>query len=70
MESIFWTFKDILTLERYGARTLQHLRVRLCTRFAALAAAIMLNDELGRPSRNLVPLHCLTARRQEAHARR
>jgi hypothetical protein len=54
IESIFWTFKDILTLERHGARTLRNLRVRLCTRFAALAAAIMLNHELGRPSRRLV----------------
>jgi hypothetical protein len=54
IESIFWTFKDILTLERHGARTLRNLRVRLCARFAALAAAIMLNHELGRPSRSLV----------------
>jgi hypothetical protein len=56
IESIFWTFKDILTLERHGARTLRNLRVRLCARFAALAAAIMLNHELGRPTRNLVNL--------------
>jgi len=54
IESIFWTFKDILTLERHGARTLRNLRVRLCTRFAALAAAIMLNHHLGRRSRSLV----------------
>jgi hypothetical protein len=54
IESIFWTFKDILTLERHGARTLDNLRVRLCARFAALAAAVMLNHELGRPSRALV----------------
>jgi Transposase DDE domain len=54
IESIFWTFKDILTLERHGARTLRNLRVRLCARFAALAAAIILNHELGRPSRSLV----------------
>jgi hypothetical protein len=54
IESIFWTFKDILTLERHGARTLRNLRVRLCARFAALAAAIMLNHQLGRPSRSLV----------------
>jgi hypothetical protein len=54
IESIFWTFKDILTLERHGARTLRNLRVRLCARFAALAAAIMLNHHLGRPSRSLV----------------
>jgi hypothetical protein len=56
IESIFGTFKDILTLERHGARTLRNLRVRLCARFAALAAAITLNHELGRPSRSLVDL--------------
>jgi Transposase DDE domain len=54
IESIFWTFKDILTLERHGARTLANLRARLCARFAALAAAVMLNHQLGRPSRALV----------------
>jgi hypothetical protein len=54
IESIFWTFKDILTLERHGARTLSNLRVRLCARFAALAAAVALNHQLNRPSRSLV----------------
>jgi Transposase DDE domain len=53
IESIFQTCKDILTLERHGARTLNNLRVRLCARFAALAAAVALNHELGRPSRSL-----------------
>ena len=51
IESIFWTAKDILTLERHGARTLHNLRVRLTTRFAALAAAVALNHRLGRASR-------------------
>lgn len=55
IESIFQTCKDLLTLERHGARTLRNLRVRLCARFAALAAAVMLNHELGRPSRSLAP---------------
>jgi len=55
IESIFWTFKDLLTLERHGARTLGNLRARLCSRFAALAAAVMLNHQLGRPSRSLAP---------------
>jgi hypothetical protein len=54
IESIFWTFKDILTLERHGARTLANLRARLCARFLALAAAVMLNHQLGRPTRALV----------------
>ena len=54
VESIFWTAKDILTLERHGARTLENLRVRIAQRFLALAAAIALNHRLGRPSRALV----------------
>lgn len=58
IESIFWTAKDILTLERHGARTLDNLRVRLATRFAALAAAVALNHRLGRPSRSIA---CYTA---------
>lgn len=54
IESIYWTAKDILTLERHGARTLRGLRARIASRFLALAAAISLNYELGRPSRALV----------------
>jgi hypothetical protein len=54
IESIFWTCKDILTLERHGARTLAGLRERILQRFLCLAAAIALNHQLGRPSRALV----------------
>jgi hypothetical protein len=54
IESIFWTCKDILTLERHGARTLHNLRARIAQRFLALAACVSLNHELGRPSRALV----------------
>lgn len=54
IESIFWTCKDILTLERHGARTLSNLRVRIAQRFLALAACVALNHRLGRPSRALV----------------
>jgi hypothetical protein len=54
IESIFWTCKDILTLERHGARTLQGLRERLLQRFLCLAACVTLNYELGRPTRALV----------------
>jgi hypothetical protein len=54
IESIYWTAKDILGLERHGARTLRGLRVRIASRFLALAAAISLNHELGRNSRALV----------------
>jgi transposase len=53
IESIFHTCKDLLTLERHGARTLHGLRTRINTRFLALAAAISLNHRLGRPSRAL-----------------
>ncbi len=54
IESIFWTCKDILTLERHGARTLAGLRERILQRLLTLAAAITLNHQLGRPSRALV----------------
>jgi len=54
IESIFWTCKDLLTLERHGARTLAGLRERILARFLCLAACISLNHQLGRPSRTLV----------------
>jgi hypothetical protein len=54
VESILWTCKDLLTLERHGARTLAGLRERILARFCCLAAAITLNHQLGRPSRALV----------------
>jgi hypothetical protein len=53
IESIFWTCKDLLTLERHGARTVAGLRERILTRFLCLAACISLNHRLGRPSRAL-----------------
>lgn len=56
VESIFWTFKDLLTLERHGARTLHGLRARIASRLLTLAAAISLNHHLGRPSRQLADL--------------
>ena len=54
IESIFWTCKDLLTLERHGARTPTGLRERILARFLCLAACISLNHRLGRPSRALV----------------
>ena len=51
IESVFLTFKDLLTLERHGARTTRNLRARIATRLLALAACIHLNHHLGRPSR-------------------
>ena len=54
IESIFWSCKSTLTLERHGARTLQGLRERVLQRLLTLAAAVSLNHQLGRPSRALV----------------
>ena len=51
IESVFWTCKDLLTLERHGARTPRNLVVRVALRLLALAACISLNHQLGRPSR-------------------
>lgn len=54
IESVFWTFKDILSLERHGGRTPEGLRARVGARILALAACVWLNHQLGRPSRSLV----------------
>lgn len=54
IESVFQTFKDLLSLERHGARTPQGLRARIGARILALAASVWLNHQLGRPSRSLV----------------
>ena len=51
IESVFWTCKDLLSLERHGARTPRNLFARIATRLLALAACIRLNHQLGRPSR-------------------
>ena len=53
IESVFLTCKDLLTLERHGARTPHNLAARIATRLLALAACISLNHQLGRPSRAL-----------------
>lgn len=55
IESVYQTLKDVLTLERHGARTLRSsLRVRIAQRLLALAACVYVNHWLGRPSRSLV----------------
>lgn len=54
IESIFWSLKGTLGLERHGARTLAGLRERILCRLLCLAACIWLNHRLGRPSRALV----------------
>jgi Transposase DDE domain len=54
IESVFWTCKDLLNLERHGARTPRGLFARIAVRLLALAACISLNHQLGRPSRAIV----------------
>jgi hypothetical protein len=54
IESVFWTLKDLLSLEQHGARTLPNLRARIGCRLLCLAACIDLNHQLGRNSRSLV----------------
>jgi Transposase DDE domain len=56
IESVFQTCKDLLSLERHGARTIPGLNARIGTRLLTLAAAIWLNHHLGRPSRTLADL--------------
>ena len=51
IESVFCTCKDLLSLERHGARTPRNLFARIATRLLTLAACISLNHQLGRPSR-------------------
>lgn len=56
IESIFWTLKDRLGLERHRARTLHGLRARIAPKLLALAAGVWLNHHLGRPTRALAAL--------------
>jgi len=56
IESIFWTCKDLLNLERHGARTLRNLRARIAQRLLALTACVYLNHWLGRPPRAVADL--------------
>ena len=56
IESIFWTLKDRLGLERHNARTLHGLRARITTKLLALAAGVWLNHHLGRPTRAFADL--------------
>jgi hypothetical protein len=46
--------KDLLSLEKHGARTLHNLRARIGCRLLCLAACVNLNHQLGRPTRSLV----------------
>jgi hypothetical protein len=51
IESIIWICKDLLTLERHGARTLPDPRKRILARLWCLAATITVNHQLERRSR-------------------
>ena len=51
IESVFWTCKGQLGLERHGARTLPGLCARVALRLLALAAGLWHNAQIGRPGR-------------------
>jgi hypothetical protein len=56
IESVFWTLKDRLGLERHRARTLAGLRARIASKLLALAAGVWLNHQTGQPSRAFAAL--------------
>ena len=53
IESVFWTCKGQLTLERHGGRTHTGLAARVALRLLALAAALWHNQLIGQPGRQL-----------------
>jgi hypothetical protein len=55
IESVFWTCKGQLSLERHGARTDEGLAARVALRLLALAAALSHNQAIGQPGRHLAP---------------
>ncbi len=55
IESVFWTCKGQLTLERHGGRTDEGLAARVALRLLALAAALWHNHLIGQPGRHLAP---------------
>jgi hypothetical protein len=56
VESVIWTIKDRLGLERHRARTFAGIRARIASKLLALAAGIWLNHQLGHPARAFAPL--------------
>ena len=56
IESIFWTLKDRLGLERHNTRTLHGIRARIATKLLTLAAGVWLNHYLQRPTRAFADL--------------
>jgi hypothetical protein len=55
IESVFWTCKGQLTLERHGGRTHTGLAARVALRLLALAAALWHNQLINQPGRHLSP---------------
>lgn len=53
IESVFWTCKGQLGLERHGARTIPGLATRIALRLLTLAAGLWHNELIGRPGREL-----------------
>jgi len=53
IESVFWTCKGQLALERHGGRTVPGVAVRIALRLLALAACIWHNWQIGQPGREL-----------------
>lgn len=53
IESVFWTCKGQLGLERHGARTIPGLASRIALRLLTLAAGLWHNEMIGQPGREL-----------------
>jgi Transposase DDE domain len=49
IESVNWTFKGQLDLERHGGRTYEGILVRVLARILALTSAIWFNDKTSQP---------------------
>jgi hypothetical protein len=52
IESVIWTCKGQLTLERHGGRTIPGVCVRVALRLLALAAGLIHNHDIGDPGRH------------------
>ena len=52
IESVFWTCKGQLALERHGGRTVTGVCARVALRLLALAAGLIHNQQIGNPGRH------------------
>lgn len=52
IESVFWTCKGPLALERHGGRTVTGVCARIALRLLALAAGLVHNQQIGNPGRH------------------